>query len=100
MGRKAVAALILSIGLVGGVTIFICDLQPLPPLAVIFEVVSAFSTTGLSLGVTGQLHDVSKLLIIVTMLAGRVGMLTLALALVPNPRRTAVRYAEEPLLVG
>ena len=100
VGRKAVAALILSIGLVGGVTIFICDLQPLPPLAVIFEVVSAFSTTGLSTGVTARLSTPGKLLITLLMFAGRIGPLTLALAISAQAISRAAKLPEERVLIG
>ncbi|MNS06225.1 Ktr system potassium uptake protein B [compost metagenome] len=69
-------------------------------LAIAFEVTSAFSTTGLSTGITAELSDTSKVLLVVTMLAGRVGMLSIMLALFPHRRHTNIRYAEEPLLVG
>ena len=50
----------------------------LPLKAVVFECVSAFATVGSSLGITSQLQDTSKLLIIVLMFIGRVGLVTLA----------------------
>lgn len=64
-----------------------------------FEVVSALGTVGLSLGFTPSLSTTGKLVIIVTMFIGRVGPLTLALAL---GRRTpsAIAYPETRIMVG
>jgi trk system potassium uptake protein TrkH len=98
--RKAIAALLLSAFLVTAAVYAMAALEPQPELAIVFEVVSAFGTSGLSMGITGHLHEPSKLILVIVMLAGRVGMLTIALALFPMTHRSAVRYAEESLLVG
>ena len=68
----------------------------------LFEAVSAFGTVGLSTGVTPHLSDASKIALILTMFAGRVGPLTLALALAQNPNksRANIRYPEDKLMVG
>jgi trk system potassium uptake protein TrkH len=100
VARKAVAAVVLSVALVGTATWAIAVVEPLPMLPILFEVTSAFGTAGLTMGITGQLHDPSKLILIAVLLAGRVGTLTIALALFPTTHRSLVRYAEEPLLVG
>jgi len=69
---------------------------------ILFEVVSAFGTVGLSTGITPHLSDTSKISIILTMFAGRVGPLTLALALAmsPNKVKANIRYPEDKLMVG
>jgi trk system potassium uptake protein TrkH len=67
----------------------------------LFEVVSAFSTTGLSLGVTGQLDAFGRLLIIAIMFWGRLGAITIMLALLKRgTRESLVRYPEETVLAG
>ena len=67
----------------------------------LFEVVSAFSTTGLSLGVTGQLDTFGRLLIIVVMFWGRLGAITILLALLKRGARESVaQYPEETVLAG
>jgi trk system potassium uptake protein TrkH len=68
----------------------------------LFEATSAFGTVGLSTGVTSYLSDTSKIALILTMFAGRVGPLTLALALAQNPykNRANIRYPEDKLMVG
>lgn len=70
-------------------------------LELLFEVVSAFGTVGLSAGVTPVLTGAGKLLIIFVMYVGRIGPLTLALAVVTGRRPKAhYEYAEEEVMVG
>ncbi|UOM35288.1 TrkH family potassium uptake protein [Acuticoccus sp. I52.16.1] len=60
--------------------------------ALVFEAISAMGTVGLSLGITADLSEVGKVVIIVLMAAGRVGILTFGLALaVPNTQSTRAR---------
>jgi trk system potassium uptake protein TrkH len=65
-----------------------------------FEAVSAFATVGLSLGATAQLVPLGKIVVIVLMFVGRVGLLTLAFTIVKRSRRDAVRYGEENIMIG
>ena len=66
-----------------------------------FELVSAFGTVGLSRDLTPQLSSISKLLIMITMFVGRVGPLTITLALsrMKNPKGRYV-YPKEDILIG
>lgn len=64
-----------------------------------FEVVSALATVGLSIGATGELNALGKWLIIVTMFIGRVGPISLALAL-GTPRGSHVAFPEAKVMVG
>lgn len=66
----------------------------------LFEVVSAFGTVGLSMGVTSYLGPGGKLILIVLMFIGRVGLLTLAMALAAPSRRGELAYVEETVAVG
>ncbi|MBN1783308.1 potassium-transporting ATPase subunit KdpA [bacterium] len=68
-------------------------------LAYLFEVVSAYGTVGLSMGVTPFLDTLSKLLIVILMYVGRLGPLTLAIALKPR-KEDRFKYTEENVLVG
>jgi len=65
-----------------------------------FEAVSAFATVGLSLGATGKLVPLGKVIVIVLMFVGRVGLLTMAFTIVRRARRDAVRYSEENIMIG
>ena len=66
----------------------------------LFEVVSAFATVGLSTGITPTLSSAGKLLLIVTMFIGRVGLLTFAVAFTQRKEEPLYRYPEERILVG
>lgn len=65
-----------------------------------FEVFSAFGTVGLSTGITSSLSTPGKACIIATMFAGRVGPLTLALAVAFKERSDKYFFPEENIMVG
>jgi trk system potassium uptake protein TrkH len=69
-------------------------------LGLLFEVVSALGTAGLSTGITSQLNDGGKILIMTLMFIGRLGPLTIALAIARQKSRPAVSYAEEQVMIG
>jgi trk system potassium uptake protein TrkH len=98
--RKAFTVLALSIAGVIATTIMLGSIEPHPFLPLLFEATSAFFTCGLSMGITGQLSDSSKLILVVTMLVGRVGVLVMLMSIITHRRKTSVHYMEEPLLIG
>jgi trk system potassium uptake protein TrkH len=98
--RKAIGVVFLSSCIVLVVFFFLLLIEPHPPLELGFEVVSAFSTTGLSTGITGRLSTPGKLLIAFLMFIGRIGPLTLALAISAKSESRAVRLPEERVLIG
>lgn len=67
---------------------------------VLFEVISAFGTCGLSTGLSGELPDAGKYVLAATMWAGRVGTVTLASAIALTSRSRLFRYPEERPIVG
>jgi trk system potassium uptake protein TrkH len=69
-------------------------------VALMFEAVSAFGTVGLSTGLTPSLSPAGKLVLAALMFVGRVGPLTLVLAVGPRQERGRFRYAEENVMVG
>lgn len=66
--------------------------------AIAFESFSAYATCGLSLGITPELSDAGKVVITCSMFAGRVGLLTLLVALVKNTRNRSYEYPQEKIL--
>ncbi|MCP6757976.1 MAG: TrkH family potassium uptake protein [Fischerella sp. CENA71] len=98
---KAVGVLIGSVGTVIISTILIALTDPkLEFIQILFEVVSAFATVGLSTGITGTVSTAAKLILIATMYVGRVGILLLMSAMLGDPRPSRIHYPEENLLVG
>ena len=87
---RALAVLMISLSVVVVVAWLLLFTQNVEFSAGLFEVVSAFSTTGLSLGVTGQLDTFGRLLIIATMFWGRLGAITIMLALVKHGTRQSL----------
>lgn len=70
-------------------------------LPLLFELISAFGTVGLSMGLTAKLSIISKLIIILTMYIGRVGPLTIMYALSKKKYREGkYKYPEETILIG
>ncbi|WP_241254885.1 potassium transporter TrkG [Sphingobacterium sp. DR205] len=97
--NKAFAIILLSflvVGLSFFVLIFTDPDKSMKDL--LFESLSAYTTCGLSLGITPSLSMGGKLIIVVTMLVGRVGMLTLLVAFIKNTTRRNIIFPEEKIL--
>ena len=98
--HKATTIISLGLLLVILVTALICHMEPQFSLsAVLFEVVSAIGTVGLTVGITPSLSVASRLLIILTMYIGRLGPLTVATMWVREPD-TGISLPEENLSIG
>jgi trk system potassium uptake protein TrkH len=90
----------MGIIVVAGGTFVLLVAEDLTLSEVLFEVVSAFGTVGLSTGVTPTLSVAGKLSLVLIMLAGRVGPLTLALALAQRRDKPLYDYPEERVIIG
>ena len=66
----------------------------------LFESISAIGTVGLSRGVTASLPDLSKVVITLLMFAGRVGSMSVAMAITPDHPRPKLRNVSEKILIG
>ncbi len=66
----------------------------------LFEAISAFGTVGLSTGVTGDLSEPARLVVVALMLIGRLGPLTAAVALLERPRAKRVAHPSEDVMIG
>lgn len=99
--RQALTVLVLSgLAVVLGTMLLIPLAPPARLEIVVFEVISAFCTVGLSTGLTAQLQAPGQLLLVLLMFVGRVGIVTLAATLALNAGRRDYRYPEEKPLVG
>ncbi len=97
---KAFALVFIAALLVIVVTMILCVSASAPFLNILFEVISAFGTVGLSTGITPDLTVTGKLWIILTMFAGRVGPITVALALALRQQKAMIRYPEGKVIIG
>ncbi len=97
---KAAVIALLSLLVVCCGTFLLCILEPgCTFIQLLFEVVSAFGTVGLSTGITPNLSVASKAVIILTMYIGRLGAFTL-LSMWINREEPSVRYTEESITIG
>ena len=99
--RRANAAVITSIIVLAFFVFFVTLSDPQLPLkAIVFECVSAFGTVGSSLGITSELHDTSKILIVLLMFIGRVGVVTLAQGLLKQYKNQNYKLPQDNITIS
>ncbi len=100
-GRRAFSVIFLSF-LVIGLSVLMLTITDanLDLTKIIFEVISAFSTVGLSLGITSQLSLAGKWVLIVTMFLGRVGTLTILVGMFRRMRNFEYNYPSEDIMIN
>ncbi len=92
--ERCQATVVLSVFFIVGSTFLLSAMNPgLDPVDVVFECVSGFSTVGLSRGITADLNPAGKMIIILNMFAGRIGILLLVTTLAGPPQK---RHYELP----
>jgi trk system potassium uptake protein TrkH len=97
---KALTITLLALLLIVAVSMVLSTTEDRAFLMILFETTSAFATVGLSLGLTPELTQVGKILICLTMFAGRLGLLTLAYALGPKQGKPLYKYPEGKMIIG
>jgi trk system potassium uptake protein TrkH len=99
---KAMAIFVLSLIIIICTTVILSVLGDATLLEYLFESTSAFGTVGLSLGITPALGSVSKTALIITMFMGRVGVLTMGMAITLRMQKSELKlkYPEAKVLVG
>jgi len=97
--EKAIVIFILGLVWIGLALFLLLISEPQPPVSLMFEVFSAFGTVGLSTGITPHLTPFGKFIIILTMFLGRIGPMTLAIALTKRVQGE-FRLPEERVMVG
>lgn len=98
--QRALAVALLAIAIIFSVALGLSMFEPFRFIDVLFETVSGFGTVGLTVGITPTLGTWSRLFLIGIMFTGRLGPLTLALALAARLTRQRVRYAEATVRIG
>jgi len=92
--------LVLALGIIAIVFFVLSITEPFPSIEILFETVSAFGTTGLSMGITPELSTIGRIVVIVVMFIGRLGPLTLSMALARAQRDTPYRYPRQAIRIG
>jgi len=98
--RQALSIVIISATVVGIFTFILMAMTPFGFERVLFEVISAFGTVGLSMGITPELSTTAKAIILGLMFVGRIGPLTIASALAARERKALTRVPEERIIIG
>ena len=99
--KKANAVVVINATLTIIATIVIMALQPLLNFEdVLFEVLSAIGTVGMTVGITRDLNIISQVIIIVLMYCGRLGSLSFALVFAQRSASASVRQPQEKIIVG
>ncbi len=97
---RALVIFAFSITMLAAIVFLLLITEQAPLEDILFEAISAFSTTGLSRGLTSRLSDAGKLIVIVAMFIGRLGPLTIALAITPPSETYRIDYPNESVVVG
>ncbi len=99
--RRAYSIMFLSIWVIGTAVVIIRSVHPeLNFQDILFEVVSAFSTVGLSMGITAKFGSIAKLILMAVMFIGRVGTLTLLIAFFKQVREKNYKYPTEEIMIN
>jgi potassium uptake TrkH family protein len=98
--RQAMTVAFLSISIVFAAAVALTAMSPFHLTDTLFEATSAFGTVGLSTGITGALPAGGQLILILMMIAGRVGPITFVTALTLRQRRRSYRFPEERPIIG
>lgn len=98
---RAFATISLSLIMIGLGIMVLAYLEPEKDIMKItFECFSAYSTVGLSLGITGDLSAAGKIVICVLMLVGRISMLSIVIAVFKKVKQHSYRYPKEEMLIN
>jgi Trk-type K+ transport system membrane component len=97
---KSLVVTIIGVGLCSISVIILSVLEPFPLVNIMFEVCSAFGTTGLSTGITGDLSNIGKIIIMILMFIGRVGILLCLFILRGKGVQPDFHYPKERVIIG
>lgn len=98
--KKANAVVMINLVLAFSVAMVIMAMQPIPFTDVMFEVMSAINTVGMSTGITRDLSLIPRILIILLMFCGRLGSLSFALVFAQKSSTDSIRQPQEKIIVG
>lgn len=97
---RAYALIILYISFLALMTILLLRTETAEFIDILFEIVSAVGTVGLSLGLTSELSPMGKFVVIVGMFVGRIGPVVLVLTLFLGEKESRIDYPKEKIILG
>lgn len=97
---KAVTVTLMAAILVYVATFIMSIYEPFPLMEIIFEVTSAFGTVGLSFGITKELTTFSKVILMILMFIGRVGIITFLFMFKSTRSKGTYNYPKERMIIG
>lgn len=98
---KAFTVFSLGMAIVLIVTMILCIAEPDQQfINLLYEASSAFGTAGLTTGVTQEIGTLSKFVLMFTMYCGRVGPITVFLAIIKSNKKSGIKYPEGKILIG
>lgn len=98
--NRALAVIFIAFSVISASAFSLMIVEAQPFSDALFETISAFGTVGLSRGITPGLSTAGKIIIMITMIAGRIGPLTLALALGERVSRGEYEFPHEYVMLG
>lgn len=98
--REAITVALLAVAVIVSATVALMLMTEYSLDAILFEVTSAFGTVGLSTGITPDLPDAGKIILIVLMFVGRLGPITFASGLALGDRRISYELPKERPVIG
>jgi len=98
--RRSVAVFFIYMALACLSAVVLGATETFPLTKIFFEIISAMSTVGLTLGITPELSDFSKIWLAFLMYFGRVGVLSIILTFIKPPVTTTIQYPSEKILIG
>lgn len=99
---RALTIVIIGMSVIIGTLMILTVTEDVAFMELLFEVVSAFGTVGLTLGITSSLSFIGKIIIIILMFIGRLGIITMSVALMlkSEKEKSSIQYPEEKIMVG
>lgn len=101
ISQKVIAIFTISLAWIVSVVFLVSLFEPnISSLDIVYEVISAYATVGLTRGITPDLSTISQLLIALTMLFGKVGPISIIVAFINSDRHKSYRQQKDTILIG
>ena len=97
---RALSIFFVSAVVVFSMSMFLCLTEDIPLTKILFESVSMFATVGLPTGTVSEMNTLSRCVIILVMLMGRIGIISFAMALVIRKKKEKIHYPEDKFIIG